>query len=123
MVENPNQLHAYFKQQQQLQPEQQPLEPQQQPQEPQEPQQKPQQQPEQQEPEQQQQQPPQLLQQQQIQNQPVRFEDADQPDQFEGLDLVEPQTEEEQQQEQLANGCFIQRCDQSITGRQLRYSR
>ena len=52
----------------------------------------------------------------------------DQSDQFEGLDLVEPQTQQEQQEElqqqdQLANGCFIQQCDQTITGRHLRYSR
>ena len=41
--------------------------------------------------------------------------------------MVEPQNqqegEEQQQQEQLANGCFIQQCDQTITGRRLRYSR
>ena len=74
-------------------------------------------------------------------HQPIEFEDPDeshsetqsikfqdQPNQFEGFDLIEPQTQQEQQeelqqQEQLANGCFIQQCDQSITGRQLRYSR
>ena len=51
---------------------------------------------------------------------------SDQPDQFEGFDLVEPQKQQEQQQqqqEQLANGCFIQQCDQTITGRHLLYSR
>ena len=57
--------------------------------------------------------------------QSIQFEDQD--DQFEGFDVVEPQNqqeeEEQQQKEQLANGCFIQQCDQTITGRQLRYSR
>ena len=55
---------------------------------------------------------------------------ADQPDQFEEFDLVEPQTQQEQQQEQqqqqqqqFENGCFIQQCDQTITGRLLSYSR
>ena len=112
MVEDPNQLQAYFKQQQQQQqPQEQPQEPQQQPQQ-QKPQQQPQQQP-----------------QPQPQNQSIQFEDADQPDQFEGFGLVEPQTEPEQQQEQqqqqeqLENDCFIQECDQTITGRLLSYSR
>ena len=71
-----------------------------------------------------------------LQHQPIEFEGPnqshsetqsikfqDQPDQFEGFDLIEPQTQQEQQEEQLANGCFIQQCDQTITGRQLSYSR
>ena len=35
----------------------------------------------------------------------------------------EEQEQQQQQKDQLANGCFIQRCDQTITGRQLLHSR